>query len=99
VQGLQKRAAVPMSSWPLVLVLGRRHIRLGPIGREAPALLVGKLVAKDGHRQVGHLDAACRALPGFFADASAKLGDDKSRFQSEPIIPFHSQVQWLTGRR
>jgi hypothetical protein len=49
----------------LVLVLGGRRIRLGPIDREAPALDVGKLMAKNGHREVSYLDAAGRALPGF----------------------------------
>jgi hypothetical protein len=55
----------------LVLLLGGRLIRLGPIPCKAPALDVGKLTAKNGHREVGYLDAAGRALPGFLLCSSA----------------------------
>jgi hypothetical protein len=48
-----------------VLVLGGRRIGLGPINRKAPALDMGKLMAKNGHREVGYLDAAGQAFPGF----------------------------------
>ena len=43
----KRRAAVPTSSWLLVLVLGGRRVGLGPIDCVAPPLDVAQLMAKN----------------------------------------------------
>jgi hypothetical protein len=65
-----------------VLVLGGRRIRLGPIDRKAAALDVGKLMAKNGHREVGYLDAAARALPGILLVHLRNLATTSPAFHS-----------------
>jgi hypothetical protein len=63
-----------------VLFLGGRRVGLGPITPKAPALDVGKLMAKNGHREVGYLDAAGRALPGFLLVHSRNLATTSPAF-------------------
>jgi hypothetical protein len=81
-----------------MLVLDGRRIRLGPIDRKAPALDVGKLMAKNGHREVGYLDTAGRALPGFLLVHLLNLATTRPAFHRMEKIAIRLQWQWLAGQ-
>jgi hypothetical protein len=89
----RRRCAAAPTSWLLVLVLGGRRVRLGPIGSEASALHVGKLMAKNGHRQVGYLDAAGRALPNFLLVHLRNLATTSPPFHRVETIQIRMQKQ------
>jgi hypothetical protein len=67
-------------SWLLVLVVGGRRVRLGPIDRAAPALDVGKLMAKNNRWLVWHLGAADQAVVALLLVHSPNLATTRPAF-------------------